>query len=325
MQAFPGPAFSPRIPMVVVGALRAGGSGKTSVTAALARLCQAEGWRVAILAYRIHGGASRRGGILQEVGSDADWRHSSDEALLLRAGGARVFVTRNRALAWRRLEAGEAGPFDIILSDDGFQDPRLAGAFRILLQAPGESPGLGSLLPAGPFRETGGNRRRADWILEGPYPGSNAPAAPVPSAGVAGAAGAAEASPLRGRFWRAQVFPAGCDRSGSWLVLCGLGDNGRFTRDLRACGVRPLALLAMPDHAAPSGRQLSAYARRFPGAGFLCTRKDAMKLDARTQERYSIHVVDEWVTLDSRLFPAIREYRAQFGVSAGAILVHYRR
>ena len=45
--------FSPRIPLVVVGALRAGGSGKTSVTLALARSLADRGMRPALLAYRL--------------------------------------------------------------------------------------------------------------------------------------------------------------------------------------------------------------------------------------------------------------------------------
>ena len=174
--------FSPRIPLVVVGALRSGGSGKTSVVLALARELSGRGLRPAILAYRLGPGDARsnRTGDPLEIREDGDWRETSEEAVLLRReSGLRVFVTRNRASAWRRLHEDRFqadGAFDILLSDDGFQDPRLHGSLRLLLSAPGERPGLFDLLPGGPFRETRRAAARAHLRLEGPF--STIPSSP---------------------------------------------------------------------------------------------------------------------------------------------------
>lgn len=289
-----GKAAPPRIPLVVVGALRSGGSGKTSVTAALARHYRDHGCEVAVLAYRLWSG-SERGGVLHEVREDTPWRESSEEAVLLkRTTGARVFATRDRAAAWRALEA--RGGFDLVLSDDGFQDPRLLGAFRVLLQAPGESPGLFDLLPAGPFRETRGAARRADLRLAGPLRAGGPAAMGNPG------------DPLA--FRRRLVLP---DSAGpAPAVFCALGDNRRFLADLAASGLRPAEVLDLADHAAPSPARLEALARRHPGAGILCTAKDFVKVDPALAARLGVRAVDQEISVDGGAFAAVDRYLAGF-------------
>lgn len=301
--------FRPSIPLVVIGALRAGGSGKTSVTAALARALSARGLRVAVLAYRLNGGGrSGRGGDLLEVNPDGDWKESSDEAVLLsRESGARVFATRHRARAWRALHDIDAphgaiaepaaGParFDVILSDDGFQDPRLHGALRILLERSGDEPGLWDLLPAGPFRETRGARARAHLILrESP--------------------GAREGSEAGAGLWfRCRAAPPpGADPRGPWIAVCGLGDNARFVAELRARGFAIAEVLEAADHALPAPERLRRCAERHPDAGFLCTRKEAVKL---APPPAGLAVVDRAVELDPRVLDAVEAHcrRPQFG------------
>lgn len=289
----------PGIPLVVVGALRAGGSGKTAVTAALARRYADRGFRVAVLAYRL-GPGPRSGGLdLVEVGEDGDWRLTSDEAVMLRRlTGARVFATRARARAWRALDSEGSrlgGPFDLVLSDDGYQDPRLAGAFRILLTAPGEKPGLRDLLPAGPYRETWGARLRADLILEGPHPDGEA------------------AAPADGpRFSRRLVLPPGLDRERPWIALCALGNNARFLADLGRQGIAPAHVLEARDHAAvPEGR-IAAAASRFPGAGILCTEKDFLKLDPGAASRLGVLAVGERIEPGPAAWDAVEGYLRGF-------------
>jgi tetraacyldisaccharide 4'-kinase len=295
--------FAPEIPLVVIGALRAGGSGKTSVTLELARRLESRGLAVAILAYRL---APRpRGKDLLEVRPEDDWRESSDEALMLRRqSGARVFVTRHRARAWRalhdeRLHGGAR--FDIILSDDGFQDPRLdgprlgVGALRILLERPGDGPGLWDLLPAGPFRETRGAAARADLIAV-EIPSCDGPASgPGPAAAEGGA-----------MFFRCRaVLPPGLDRARPWIVVCGLGDNARFVAELRGEGLEIAEVLEAADHAAVAPERLRECARRHPRAGFLCARKDAVKMAGLG----GLAVVEREVELDPRLVEAVEAHR----------------
>lgn len=266
-----------RMPLVVVGSLRAGGSGKTCVAAALARSAVEHGLRPAILAYRLGPSGGAPDGDCREVREDSDWRESSDEAVMLRRStGVPVFATRHRARArafLRRAGPDLGGPFDLLLSDDGFQDPRLPGAFRILLETPGDRPRLRDLLPGGPYRETARARSRADLVLQGPLIG-DAGAAEVAEPG------AASGAPV-GRFRRRLLFPPGFDRGAPWIALCGLGNNARFLEDLRREGVRPVAALEAGDHAAVGRRRLDRCLARHPGAGLLCSAKDAVKLEGR--------------------------------------------
>ena len=311
--------FVPIIPMVVVGALRSGGSGKTSVTLQLARDLAARGMRPALLVYRLGRPDPGADADPIEVDAEADWRATSDEAVLLRReSGLRVFATRNRARAWRILHEARfqaEGAFDILLSDDGFQDPRLDGALRLLLQAPGERPGLFDLLPGGPFRETWRAASRADLFLTGPLsagvtlpvPGGAAAAAP-PAARTAGSA-----------FRRRPILPAGYAAERPWIVFCALGDNAPFLRDLAGLGVRPVAVITGRNHAAPPLKKLQAAAARHPGAGVLCTRKDWLKLAAGGAHP-PLFPVDQELSLDPEIPDAVAAWRL---LSANRYLVHY--
>lgn len=294
--------FAPRIPLVVVGALRAGGSGKTSVTLALARSLADRGLRPALLAYRLGPGRDGDGASDPlEISPQDGWRESSEEALLLkRESGMRVFATRDRARAWRRLqhERFQAdGGFDILISDDGFQDPRLRGAFRILLTAPGESPGLFDLLPGGPFRETRSAMARAHLRIQGP--------APRPE-------GVTSMLPLPA-FTRALVPPPDLDPRRPWIAFCALGDNRPFLSDLERAGIRPAAVVTGRNHAAPPLEKLRSALALRPEAGILCTRKDFLKLDGAAQG-LPVYPVDQSIALDPEIPEAVMAWRA---VAAG--------
>ncbi|MEO6094806.1 MAG: tetraacyldisaccharide 4'-kinase [Fibrobacteria bacterium] len=361
-QTFAGPVkgFVPTIPLVVVGALRSGGSGKTSVTLQLARDLAVRGMRPALLVYRLGSGkrvngkgtvtdrasdptasstptstptptptasstpftpsapASESDEDLIEVEADGDWRASSDEAVLLRReSGLRVFATRNRARAWRLLHEERfqaAGGFDIILSDDGFQDPRLDGAFRLLLQAPGERPWLFDLLPAGPFRETWRAASRADLRLTGPLPAEVTFPLPGKAAALHFSAGSAGLA-----FRRRPILPAGFDAERPWVVYCALGDNAPFLRDLAGLGVRPVAVITGRNHAAPPLKKLQAALALHPGAAVLCTRKDYLKFPADGAHP-PLFPVDQELSLDPEIPDTVASWRL---LSANRNLVHY--
>jgi tetraacyldisaccharide 4'-kinase len=304
-------SFVPAIPMVVVGALRSGGSGKTSVTSALARHFRRTGLEVAVLVYRLGPGGRDRE--MLEVGAADDWRPSSEEAVMLaRETGARVFATRNRAAAWRRLQDplfAKGRPFDIILSDDGFQDPRLDGALRILLAAPGERPGIFDVLPGGPFRETWKARRRADLILEGPHsslaPGfEDATPGPGPQAG--------EARDRIVRFYRKTILPPGVAAKRSWIAACSLGNNPGFLSDLRSAGIEPVAILEGRNHEPLSLRRIARLLARFPEAGVLCTCKDYAKLEPSAAAHFGILAVGREILFDPSLPGILENYRKGF-------------
>ena len=272
------------------------------MTLALAQGLQLRGRRPAILAYRIGPGDGSSADPI-EVFPDSDWRATSEEAVLLRReSGIRVFVTRNRARAWERLAGGAVGgePFDTLVSDDGYQDPRLPGAVHIALMAPGERPGLFDLLPGGPFRETVSAAARADLILTGP-------------------ASVTDTLPGPG-FTRPMMLPDGWDAP--CIVHCALGNNQPFLEELRRAGVRILETVPGRNHGpAPLGR-LKAAAARHPGAAILCTRKEGLKL-AGVAGLPPVLVIDRETRLDAAAWQAL-EARLQL-LPRNRYLVHYPR
>lgn len=148
------PVVTLPVPVVVVGNVTVGGTGKTPFVIWLAQALRKRGHRPGIIT-RGYGGktdAPRR------AESDSDPDLVGDEALLLvRHSGAPVAVGSDRIAAARLLPQD----VDVILSDDGLQHYRLARQHEIVLLDGSRGLGNGWLLPAGPLRE-------AEARLEGP-------------------------------------------------------------------------------------------------------------------------------------------------------------
>ncbi len=154
-----------RPPVIVVGNLVAGGSGKTPLVIALARDLSKRGLKLAILC-SAYGG--KREGLLDAAGKTAAceaWRAGwPDEAILLAMQCAcPVIVGRDRRAALALCLSTQAS-LDMILSDDGLQHQRLERAFEIVLI---DKRGFGNrkCLPAGPLREPLDDRPASDWAL----------------------------------------------------------------------------------------------------------------------------------------------------------------
>jgi tetraacyldisaccharide 4'-kinase len=135
------------LPVVVIGNLYVGGTGKTSLTIALARLLAARGWRPGIVA-RGHGARESRPRRVDPAGSAAQY---GDEPLLMaRATGMPVAVGHDRAAAARLLSTDQQ--CNLIVADDALQHYGLARDFEIAL-IDERGYGNGWLLPAGPLRD----------------------------------------------------------------------------------------------------------------------------------------------------------------------------
>ena len=146
-------------PVIVVGNLTVGGTGKTPMVAWLAWQLGALGRKVGIAS---RGYGSTHAGT-QLVDASADWRAFGDEPVLLqRRTGVPVVVDADRVAAAQRLVTLGA---DVILCDDGLQHLRLARDFELVVIDGARGLGNGRLLPAGPLREPAARLGAVDAVI----------------------------------------------------------------------------------------------------------------------------------------------------------------
>ena len=154
------------VPVIVVGNITAGGTGKTPVCLALAQHFTAQGKRV-VLVSRGYGGHAAHYPLV--VTADSDPAEAGDEAVLLaRQSGCPVVVDPQRVraaqLAEQQLQA------QLIISDDGLQHYALARTVEIAVIDGKRGVGNGWLLPAGPLREPVSRLQTVDFVLvNGPW------------------------------------------------------------------------------------------------------------------------------------------------------------
>jgi tetraacyldisaccharide 4'-kinase len=258
------------VPVVSVGNLTLGGTGKTPCVEYLARFYRSRDVRVAILS-RGYGGA---GG-------------PNDEALVLEnnlpdvphlQGPDRV------ALAGVAIEELEA---ELLILDDGFQHRRLARDMDVVLLEATEPFGHGRLFPRGLLREPPSSLRRADAVLitrcdQASDSSVNelthrirslAPGRPVVPTTHAPVAWMQHDHPDR---------PASAFRGRPVAAFCGIGNPEAFRRTLHDLGVDPIAVRTYPDHHAYTRADvdnLRTWARTQPAdAALVTTQKDLVKL-----------------------------------------------
>ncbi|MEO7066025.1 MAG: tetraacyldisaccharide 4'-kinase [Rhodanobacter sp.] len=134
------------VPVVVIGNLTVGGTGKTPLTIALVAELSARGYRPGVVS-RGYGGRQRGPMLLTDV---ADPTLVGDEPCLIRASGVPVAVGRDRAAAARLLLDVDC---NVVVADDGLQHYALARDVEICVIDGVRRFGNGGLLPVGPLRE----------------------------------------------------------------------------------------------------------------------------------------------------------------------------
>jgi tetraacyldisaccharide 4'-kinase len=255
-------------PVIVVGNLTVGGTGKTPLVIWLVQQLQAMGRRPGIV-LRGYGGTRTRGGSPLLVADDSDPAQVGDEALLLRLRAqVPVVACPDRVRAAQRL-LREA--VDVIVCDDGLQHLRLARDFEIAVIDGARGVGNGYLLPAGPLREPVSRLERIDCVIfNGGYESGEASLrlSPVQQALTMRLRGDA-LLPLTGQ---GPALPVAQLAGRAVHAVAGIGNPARFFRLLQAAGLRVIEH-AFPDHHRFDPGDLS-FGDDLP---VLMTEKDAVK------------------------------------------------
>ena len=157
------PSLRLSLPVIAVGNITVGGTGKTPLTLWLAARLQAKGWRPAILS-RGHG--VRIKGMPRRVQVDSLAEQVGDEPLMLKRAlpEVEVVVHPDRYLAGQHALSLGA---DIVLLDDGLQHLKLSRDLEICVvdAARGQGVGNGRCLPAGPLREPAQRMKEVDALI----------------------------------------------------------------------------------------------------------------------------------------------------------------
>jgi tetraacyldisaccharide 4'-kinase len=243
-------------PVIVVGNITVGGTGKTPFVIWLAQELRKRGHRPGIVTRGYGGNADTA----RRAESDSDPGQVGDEALLLvRHSGAPVAVGRDRVAAARLLPLD----VDVILSDDGLQHYRMTRQHEIVLLDGSRGMGNGWLLPVGPLRETESRLGSAQVIIK-TVPGGNFTWP--------------DAKRMRLRADTAVSVKDGKRRdlasfSGQKVhALAGIGNPGQFFATLEAAGLK-VEGRELSDHAVPTEADLD-FGDDLP---VFMTEKDAVK------------------------------------------------
>ena len=258
------------VPVIVVGNLTVGGTGKTPLVLWLAAELQRQGRRPAILC-RGYGGADA--GPRAVLGDDDPGCVGDEPLLLATRGGCPVWIGRDRAAAGAKM-LGEHSDRDVIICDDGLQHYRLRRDLEIAVEDE-RGHGNGLLLPAGPLREPA-DRPVDATVLNGELADSEMARSGRHRSRHGGAVTA----------FRMRLEPRGfcyvhdparavtlAELSGKRLhAVAGIGNPPRFFALLKRLGLDPVCH-AFPDHHAYSAADLE-----FPECDLvLMTEKDAVK------------------------------------------------
>ena len=263
------PSYRVERPVVVVGNLTVGGTGKTPLVAWLAERLTERGLRVGIVS-RGYGSASATPRVVEP---NSRWQDVGDEPLLLRQRtGCDVVVATDRVAGAQLLVQRGA---DVILADDGLQHLRLARDVEIVVVDGARGFGNGFLLPAGPLREPAARLALANFVVIN---------GPPEHASIAHQPMARDMQPVQMALSPGTVLPVAGSRADRTLesfrgqrvhAVAGIGNPGRFFADLRGRG------LNVVEHPFPDHHPFTAADLDFGDAApVLMTEKDAVKCRA---------------------------------------------
>lgn len=253
------------VPVIVVGNIAVGGSGKTPVVIWLCNALRERGFKPGILS-RGYGGTAR---IPTGVTPQSAPAEVGDEpVLLVRRTGCPLWVGPDRTAVGSALLAAHP-EVDILVTDDGLQHYRLQRDAEIVVL---DEAVLGNLwpMPAGPLREPPSRLEQASLLID------NGPLS-QPLLGRLPKRPHAAMHLVPGRFYRlanpAETCSADAFASQNVHAVAGIGHPERFFETLRTLGIKLASSRGLPDHHALTTADLSVPA----GEVLLLTEKDAVK------------------------------------------------
>lgn len=225
-----GPWEKLEVPVICVGNINVGGTGKTPTVIAMLEICAELGITAHVVS-RGHGGSEIGPLLVNEREHSA--AQVGDEPLLIAAFGP-CWVSKDRTAGGKA--AIKAGA-QLILLDDGFQNPSLFKTLGLVVVDADIGFGNGRVMPAGPLRELlADGLSRADIIV------------PIGGAAAQKRVTAQVSKPV----WAGQLRPleTGMDWSGTrFIAFAGIGRPGKFFRTLEGLNANVVATHAFPDHA----------------------------------------------------------------------------
>lgn len=253
-------------PVICVGNLTLGGTGKTPITR-LIRAMLLERGIVAHVLLRGHGG-KLKGPTRVGLGRHTS-RHVGDEALLHGRDGP-TWISRDRV--WGARAAIKSGA-QAILMDDGFQNPGLAKDLSILVFDAAHGIGNGRVCPAGPLREpVRAGLKRADIVVL-----MGAPLRTTPD----------YLASFEGPVLSARVEPTTPPPTGPLIGFCGIGRPHRFFDAVRAAGGDLIDGVPFADHHVFSDGEIDSLRKLANAhrARLITTEKDFVRLPGPAQEQ----------------------------------------
>jgi tetraacyldisaccharide 4'-kinase len=256
-----GDIYKAPVPVIVVGNITVGGTGKTPLILWMIDYCRRRGLRVGVVS---RGYGARPPSLPWRVTAQQPADQAGDEPLLIvKRTGVPLMIDPDRSQAVRGLLAQE--PLDLILSDDGLQHYRLDRDLELVLIDAARGLGNRRCLPAGPLREPVERLQSVDALLyngasedrEDGYAFRLQPTALV--------------NLLSGEHRPVDYFPAGQ----ALHAVAGIGNPQRFFNTLEGLHWRPVPH-AFADHAVFSAQALSFT----PVLPLVMTEKDAVKCAA---------------------------------------------
>lgn len=286
------PTHNLPVPVIVVGNITVGGTGKTPMITWLADWLREAGYRPGLVA-RGYKGKARNWP--QQVRADSDPNAVGDEPILLvRRTGCPMAVGPDRVAAARALL--EHTDCDVLISDDGLQHYALGRAVEIAVVDGDRRYGNGFCLPAGPLREPRSRLDEVDLIVCNGAPGRGEFAMQYRLGEAVNVHDPSRKIPLD-RFHNADVH-----------ALAGIGFPQRFFRALQVRGIEPRKTREFPDHHAFTEADLDFAPADHP---ILMTEKDAIKCQRLQRDNLWYVLVN--VEMDPRFGQRLGQLVSNFG------------